>query len=37
MAGRDAGGEEPLYWGSALLSDGLLFASDRQGLWFSLG
>ncbi|KAL6779713.1 hypothetical protein ACKKBG_A13425 [Auxenochlorella protothecoides x Auxenochlorella symbiontica] len=30
VAGRDAGGEEPLYWGSALLSDGLLFASDRS-------
>lgn len=28
IAGRDPGGEESLYWGSALLSDGLLLASD---------
>lgn len=29
IAGRDAEGEEPLYWGSASLSEGILFASDQ--------
>lgn len=30
VAARDACGEEPLCWGTTLLSEGVLFASDRR-------
>ena len=29
VAARDSGGGEPLWWGTAMLSEGLLFASSR--------